>query len=351
MLPPEQYRKWTYPPPGNRWLQFGDKQLNQAIDSISKEAHDAMTARRESMREVHEKYLEKNNYFPVNTQQNGTAPMTRPAPVSQPSAQHFSIADPEEDAQHQSVDEGSQTRQKQLVYERGVAVSDAPVRKQLVAQRGVVVSDAPVKKNLVYQRQVAAETGAPSGKKKLESQRGMIASYIPPTGVDAHTQATMATAMDDDAATVDYGDDDRNTVNYGSDIEVDDAEMTRRVDKRKTPATEQEDKKKPKVKPEIKPVIQTEVQTGTPIKQEGVVKPVKKDNKILKKKRDDEEELQMTGVNINRSQDMAFWEEQSARELRTQLNLRYPGKVGDWAFKTRLQLLNIVKDQITRGAW
>ena len=120
--------------------------------------------------------------------------------------------------------------------------------------------------------------------------------------------------------------------------------MARRVDKRKTAITEQEDKNKLKIKPEI--TIE-----DTQIKREGVVKPVKKDNKILKKKKDDEDEPQMTGVNINRSQDMAFWEEQSARELRTQLNLRYPGKVGDWACKTRLQLLNVVKNHIVRGTW
>jgi hypothetical protein len=59
----------------------------------------------------------------------------------------------------------------------------------------------------------------------------------------------------------------------------------------------------------------------------------------------------MTGVSINRSGDMEFWNQQSARELRTQLNLREPGKVGDWAFKTRMQLLNIVRDKINRGSW
>ena len=99
MLPPDQYRKWTYPPPGRQWLQFGDKQLDEAIKSISQEAHDEMTARREPMRQVHVKYLERNNYFP----------MTRPAqqpPSPPPSSpvEHFSIADPEDG--YQSAEEG-----------------------------------------------------------------------------------------------------------------------------------------------------------------------------------------------------------------------------------------------------
>ena len=96
MLPPDQYRIWTYPPPGRHRVQFGDKQLNQAIDSISKEAHDTMTARREGMRQVHEKYLEKNNYFPIT-------PLPKAFPA-QPPVEEFSMADPEDG--YQSAEEG-----------------------------------------------------------------------------------------------------------------------------------------------------------------------------------------------------------------------------------------------------
>ena len=167
--------------------------------------------------------------------------------------------------------------------------------------------------------------------KQLVYQRGVAASDPSVAGVDANTQATMATEMEDQ--------EDRHTVNYGSDIEVDDADMPSRVEKRKEAVVEHKDKKKPKVSRDIE----------ADVKREGV-KPVKKDNKILKKKNDDDEP-QMTGVSLNRSTDTAFWEQQSARELRTQLNLRQPGKVGDWAFKTRLQLINIVKDMIIRGTW
>jgi hypothetical protein len=152
-----------------------------------------------------------------------------------------------------------------------------------------------------------------------------------------------------DDATVDYGDqDDRDTVNYGSDIDVDDVVFQNRVDKRKREADEKKDKK-PKLKDEKKPVIKDE--KILPIKEEGktIKKGIKKDKTLIKQKDDDD--IQISGLNINRSTDMDFWNEASAREMRSQLNLRFPGKVGDWAFKTRLQLLNIIKDKIKKGDW
>jgi hypothetical protein len=113
MLPPEQYRKWTYPPPGRGWLQFGDKELNKAIDSISKEAHDAMTVRRDSMREVHDKYLERNNYFSVKAQHKAFPPAPPPSPV-----EHYSIADPEEtrdpEEGYHSAEEGPSRTKRML---------------------------------------------------------------------------------------------------------------------------------------------------------------------------------------------------------------------------------------------
>jgi hypothetical protein len=145
-----------------------------------------------------------------------------------------------------------------------------------------------------------------------------------------------------DDATVDYGDqDDRDTVNYGSDIDVDDVVLENRVDKRKR-ETEDKKEKKPKIKEETKPII----------KEEGKIskKGIKKDKTLVKQKNDDDD-IQISGLKINRTTDMDFWNEASAREMRSQLNLRFPGKVGDWAFKTRLQLLNIIKDKIKKKEW
>jgi hypothetical protein len=48
---------------------------------------------------------------------------------------------------------------------------------------------------------------------------------------------------------------------------------------------------------------------------------------------------------------MWFWKEASAREMRAQLNLRDRSKIGDWAFKSRKQLLAIIEDKIRKGQW
>ena len=66
---------------------------------------------------------------------------------------------------------------------------------------------------------------------------------------------------------------------------------------------------------------------------------------------DDDDDLQMTGVNINRSTDMEFWKNQSPREIRTQLNLRNRSRIGDWAFKSKQQLHDIVEEMIKNGTW
>ena len=192
------------------------------------------------------------------------------------------------------------------------------------------------------------------GKKKkiLKDRKAKIIKIIKRhLGTEVDTVPYMPENEPDiaDDATVDYGDqDDRDTVNYGSDIDVDDVVFQNRVDKRKR-ATEEKPDKKPKVKDEKKPIIKDE--TKLPIKEEGktIKKGIKKDNTLVKQKDDDD--VQISGLNINRSTDMDFWNEASAREMRSQLNLRFPGKVGDWAFKTRLQLLNIIKDKIKKGQW
>jgi hypothetical protein len=65
----------------------------------------------------------------------------------------------------------------------------------------------------------------------------------------------------------------------------------------------------------------------------------------------DDDDLEISGVSINRSRDMWFWREASAREMRAQLNLRDRSKIGDWAFKSREQLLDIIEDMIRKGQW
>jgi hypothetical protein len=64
-----------------------------------------------------------------------------------------------------------------------------------------------------------------------------------------------------------------------------------------------------------------------------------------------DDDVELTNVKINRSRDVWFWKEASAREMRAQLNLRDRSKIGDWAFKSRKQLLVIIEDKIRKGQW
>jgi hypothetical protein len=64
-----------------------------------------------------------------------------------------------------------------------------------------------------------------------------------------------------------------------------------------------------------------------------------------------DDDVEISNAKINRSRDMWFWREASAREMRAQLNLRDRAKIGDWAFKDREQLLDIIEDKIRKGQW
>ena len=44
-------------------------------------------------------------------------------------------------------------------------------------------------------------------------------------------------------------------------------------------------------------------------------------------------------------------EDLSAKEMRNQLNLRFPNSVGDWGFKNRQQLIKIIKEMKAKGTW
>ena len=211
------------------------------------------------------------------------------------------------------------------------------------AQTDPIIFDMTVDDNQDnYLHYLAAEKGI--NKKVLKKNKAKILKIVKRhLGTEVDTLPYMPNNTSDiaDDATVDYEDrDDRDTVNYGSDIDVDDVVFQNRVDKRKQ-ASEEKAIKKIKTQSEKKPTV----------KQEGLTtkKGVKKDNTLLKKKDDDD--VQISGMSINRNTDMDFWNETSAREMRNQLNLRFPGKKGDWDFKTRVQLLDIIKDKIKRGRW
>ena len=66
-----------------------------------------------------------------------------------------------------------------------------------------------------------------------------------------------------------------------------------------------------------------------------------------------DDDVQISGININRSQDFEFWKNQSANELRAQLILRgnAVGQRKDYAFLLKQQLLTYVKKLIQDKKW
>jgi hypothetical protein len=48
---------------------------------------------------------------------------------------------------------------------------------------------------------------------------------------------------------------------------------------------------------------------------------------------------------------MTFWEAASGKEMKAQLNLRFPQMIGDWQNKDRAQLISIIRGLIKRNQW
>jgi hypothetical protein len=62
-------------------------------------------------------------------------------------------------------------------------------------------------------------------------------------------------------------------------------------------------------------------------------------------------EVEISGVTFNNNEDMSFWEQASANEMKAQLNLRYPQLVGDFRYKTRAELISTIRGLIRRNQW
>ena len=66
----------------------------------------------------------------------------------------------------------------------------------------------------------------------------------------------------------------------------------------------------------------------------------------------DDDNVEISGITINDSQDINFWKVQSANEIRAQFKLRDSKKYYDeFAFKTKVQLLDIIKELIKSKQW
>ena len=64
MLPATVYRPRKYPP-GPKWPQWGDPQLDKAFASLSEEAHRHMVHKHDDMRNFHKERLEKQGLTQV----------------------------------------------------------------------------------------------------------------------------------------------------------------------------------------------------------------------------------------------------------------------------------------------
>ena len=65
-----------------------------------------------------------------------------------------------------------------------------------------------------------------------------------------------------------------------------------------------------------------------------------------------DDEVEISTVNPNKSTSLTFWRQQSANDLRTQLKLRDLQRFKDeWAFKTKSQLFEIIRQLIKTKQW
>jgi hypothetical protein len=142
--------------------------------------------------------------------------------------------------------------------------------------------------------------------------------------------------MEDDTSTVNYEMSEAGTVDYGP-LEIDDQEM--RTSTKRMAAEDEEKKKKLRAMPPPKPKVKREA-LAIPAAPAPAATQVPDD------------EVQVSAIQPNKSSDMAYWKEQSANELRKELKLRDLQRFRDeWAFKSKDQLLEIIRGLIQAGTW
>ena len=370
MLPLDRYRPGTYPP-GPQWAQWGDRYLDRAFRGISDEAHANLSQKRQGMMQFHKDRLDKQGLTPTSLQPD---PSNVPRePIAWPDELYDQVNEPpppppEEPPSGFMQAVSGAAGQAASMLGRGATeaatqtaaayLGGGPLVSTIASgateilapvATNAIVGGARAVKNLVVQRGTAASYNPPSTteqgtqmdapqKKQLSYSRGST-TYIPPTGVDAGTQATVPGVMEEDQG-------DLATQYYGSDTEVDDAEMQNRIGKRSN-ALKTERKVKIKVEP--------------PVKQEPAKVKIKLENELPTASSSsssrappppaDDEDLQTLAVNFSNNTDMKFWEDASGNEIKSQLNLRFPEKSGDWDYKSRAQLISIVRGLIRKKQW
>jgi len=107
---------------------------------------------------------------------------------------------------------------------------------------------------------------------------------------------------------------------------------------------ETQQKRKTEETPKIK--VSKKIKKDTTIvKQENKAEPKSKGRRKSAVADDD---VQLGNVMLDKTSKP---EDMSAKEMKNQLNLRFPDSVGDWAFKSRKELIKIIKDTQAVGTW
>ena len=315
----------SYPPRGAIWPQFGDDVLEDTL-SVSEGARQSLNRKREAMSDFHKE----------NLQHHGLAAREPPAREwFEDSDNDYAPGPGDPPPQRMDATDAVDPPRRPLSVQRGVVARyDPPGTMEQGAQASAASTDQATQASVMEPMQVEPK------KKTLSYQRAFMTDAPSGRG-EMGTQTSVPEEMDQEDIPTQY---------YGSDIEVDDQEMQRRVDKRPKPI-----KTERKVKIKVDPVKLEPVKAEVKVKKEpGVSAPLaapqSSASSVLAPQQPDDEVL-TTSVNFNNNTDMSFWEAASGNEIKSQLNLRFPHRSGDWQFKDRAQLISFVRGLIKRGQW
>ena len=297
------YNTETYPPRGRAWPQFGDDVLQQTM-SISDGVRQSLNLKKQAMSDFHKDNLQYHNLAPREE---------RPPPLQDPS--------PAEALEMRTNDRGDDPPSFPRL-QRGVPSAARPPGAVRYGDDDLPFTtpdyDMTPQRASVQEGLQLPSFGAGQGRAR-EAMRTQA-----PAEIGLRTPATPQIVSD---MSVD---------------QVSDADVVNRVDKRLRDVKLESDKqpRQMKVKSEPKAVKQEASHRGpgsTPSSSRPPPVP--------------DDEVEVSGVTFNNNEDMSFWEQASANEMKAQLNLRYPQLLGDFKYKSRPELISTIRGLIRQNQW
>ena len=110
----------------------------------------------------------------------------------------------------------------------------------------------------------------------------------------------------------------------------------------------------PKTKPTKKTKQQREMKREgkSGASSSGQIQEPKRRGRPPKQANDVDDDVQVGQIKTNNNKTTSYWKQQSANEIRNQLKLRDRKRFNDeWAFKTKGQLIEIIKQLVKDGEW